>query len=457
MKVLLVDPPKKKWKLLGDTIMPPIGLTYLAAYLRKHEIEVSILDCIASEIKWEKLREIIEQKQPDVIGVGTPTCYVNEAIKTVKLAKEVNQNIITVLGGPHFTFTAEETLIKYPEVDYIVIGEGEITLFELVKAIETKKETNRIKGLAFRKENTVYKTPPRPLICNLDTLPLPAWDLLPMDKYRLVAWGNKVFMLISSRGCTFKCKFCSEREFWGGIWRPHSAQRIVNEMEHLYKRYGKNIIWFGDDTFNISRKRNIEFCNEIIERNLNVYWGFEGRADLILRDKDLIGKMKEAGLFWVLIGVEAASDEELKRYGKNITIKQVKEAFKLLRDYDIVTQAMFIIGERKDTKESIFRKVELAKELNADFAIFTPLTPLPGTQLYEEAKKQGWLEVKDYSKYDFTHAVMSTETLTVEEVNKLVVECYKKFYLRPLKIIRGIFSRNKFRRAVNLYFFGIIM
>jgi len=454
MRVLLVDPPKPRWWLLADTVMPPIGLAYIAGYLRAMGLWVRVVDCTALRWDWERLREAISRLEPDVVGVGGPTCYAKRALEVLRIAKEeLGPDVLTVAGGPHFTFTAEESLLENPFLDVVVLGEGELTMYELVRAFGRGEALGSVKGIAFRDElGRVVRTGERQLIEDLDALPFPAWDLLPMERYRLVAWGKRATMLVSSRGCPFKCSFCSERIFWRNVWRPHGPKRVVDEMELVVKRYGKDLIWFGDDTFNLSRTRNVAICKEIIERGLKVAWGIEARADLIARDKDIIGLMKDAGLFWVLIGVEAASDAELRRLGKGSTLSQVREAFKVLKDHDIITQAMFIIGERYDTRETILAKERLAEELDADFAIFTPLTPLPGTPLYELAEREGWIEVRDWSKYDLAHAIMPTETLSRREVEALMVLCYKRFFLRPLKLLRGLTSRNPYRRAVNAYF-----
>jgi len=454
MRVLLVDPPKPRWWLLADTVMPPIGLAYVAGFLRARGIWVRIIDCTALRWDWRRLREAMARLEPDVVGVGGPTCYARRALEVLRMAKEeLGPDVLTVAGGPHFTLTAHESLAESPFLDVIVMGEGELTAYELVRAVEEGRDLRSVRGLALRDgSGRVITTGERPLIKDLDSLPLPAWDLLPMERYRLVAWGKRATMLVSSRGCPFKCSFCSERIFWRGVWRPHGPKRVVDEMELVAKRYGKDLIWFGDDTFNLDRRRNIAICREIIERGLNVAWGIEARADLIVRDKDIIGLMKEAGLFWVLVGVEAATDAELRRLGKGITMAQVREAFRVLRDHDIITQAMFIIGERKDTKASILAKERLAEELDVDFAIFTPLTPFPGTPLYEQALREGWIEVHDWSKYDLAHAIMPTETLSRREVEALMLVCYRRFFLRPLKLLRGLTSRNPYRRAVVAYF-----
>ncbi|RLE70194.1 MAG: B12-binding domain-containing radical SAM protein, partial [Thermoprotei archaeon] len=419
MRVLLVDPPKPKWWLLADTVLPPIGLAYLAGYLRSRGIEVRVLDCTAEGVDWEGLRREVERYSPDILGAGGPTCYAERVARTFRIAKEVEEGITTVAGGPHFTLTYEESLKKCPEIDYIVLGEGEVTLYELVEALESGYKVSRVKGIAFRRGREVVATEPRELIGDLDSLPMPAWDMLPMDRYRMVAWGDAT-MLVSSRGCPFSCSFCSERVFWRGVWRAHSAERVVAEMELVAERYGKRVIWFGDDTFNLDRERLEKICELLLERGVEVNWGFEGRADLLWRDRDLMPKMREAGLFWVLVGVESCFEDELERYGKRISPELTMRVFRLLRESDIVSQAMLIIGEKHDDRRRILDKADFAVKLDPDFAVFTPLTPFPGTPLYDEALREGLIEVFDYSKYDLAHAVMRTEYLSAMEVQKLM-------------------------------------
>lgn len=452
-EVLLVDPPKEPWWLLGETVMPPLGLLYIASYLKSKDVDVALLDCQALGYSWRDLRSALETIKPSVVGVGGPTCYSYKALEVCRISKEVDPSITTVVGGPHFTFTAEETLAESVHVDFVVRGEGEETMYELVKALlQGGLDVKKIKGLSYRDDLHVRHNPPRPLIRNIDEIPMPDWSLLPMDKYKLVAWGSKAIMTLSSRGCPFKCNFCSEWMFWGGVWRPHSPQRVVNELEHLNKRYGKEVFWFADDTFNVDRGRLIAICREILDRGLNVHWGFEGRADLILRDLDILELMRNSGLFWVLVGVEASTDEELRSYNKGLTIRQVENAFKALKEHDIITQAMFIVGSREDDEASIKSKLKFALKLDPDFVIFTPLTPLPGTQLYEEAVREGWLSTRDYSKFDFAHAVLNTKHLSSRDVDELMIYCYRKFYNRPIKTLKGLLSRNRFRRAINAYF-----
>ncbi|MCP8315445.1 MAG: radical SAM protein [archaeon] len=262
-------------------------------------------------------------------------------------------------------------------------------------------------------------------------------------------------MLLTSRGCPFNCSFCSERVFWGGIWRGRSAKKIVEEMEIMKSKFRKKFVWFADDTFNIVRKRNEDLCDELIERDLDMEWAFEGRADLILRDQDLLEKMVKSGLFWVLIGVEFFSNSELQAYRKGSKHEDVEHAFKELKKYDVVTQAMFIVGTSKDTRESIKEKLKFAKRLKPFFVIFSPLTPLPGTEVLNEAKENHRIEVQDFSKYDFAHAIMRTETLSSEEVDALILECYNQFY--GISRLCSLFSLNKHKRGLTRYLLGLML
>jgi len=457
VKLLLIDPPRSGWWLLEDTVMPNLGMAYLASYLKRHlgeNVEVSIVDCPAENISWRELERIIERERPDVVGVSAVTCTVNLAYKVCEMAKGVDTKILTVVGGPHPTFLPDEALSR-DYIDVVVRGEGEETLKELLEKYSRCGKVVSVRGIHYREGNKVVRCPPRELIQPLDKIPPPAWDLLPMDKYKMSAWGRKVMIYVSSRGCPFRCKFCSEWVFWRGVWRAHSASRMFKDLKELVERYGKELIWFCDDTFNVDRERIVEFCNLILEYGLGVKWGIEARADLLYRDRDLVRLMSESGLFWVLLGVESPFDRDLKLMRKGVTREQVEKVVRVLKDHDIVVQGMFIVGTPDDTEESILSKAKYASKLDFDFVIFSPLTPLPGTELYQEVKKEGKLRVLDYDKYDFAHAILDTNHLSYKDVQRLMLKCYEEFYSAS-RVLRGLFSRNKFRRDVYWHFLKML-
>ena len=211
MKVLLVEPPRKTWELMGSCVSPPLGLAQLAAVLEKEGIEVDIVDCNASEIGWPSLAETIEHSQPSIIGATATTPFFFEALHVMEIAKKVSPDIVTLLGGPHVTFTAEESLFQHPEVDVIVMGEGEQPLLALIRCFKNGDNLSQVKGIAFRDGQEVVLTPSQPLV-DVDKLPLPAYHFLPMEKYYFTIFG-RFATILSSRGCPHKCTFCSEWRF----------------------------------------------------------------------------------------------------------------------------------------------------------------------------------------------------------------------------------------------------
>lgn len=446
MKVLLIEPPKTCWELMGGkNVSPPLGLAQIAGMLEEKNIDVEIIDCNASELNWHDLENKIEKTQPSVVGSTAITPSFYKALEVMKIAKKVDEKIFTVLGGPHPTFTVEETF-QNPEVNAVVKGEGEIAFLELIRCLEENKKLSDVKGLAYQKDNEVVQTPPQPP-ADVDTLPLPAYHLLPMEKYHFIVF-DKFVTILSSRGCTHRCTFCSEWKFWGAHWRARDPVKVVDEMEILNKKYGRNCFWFGDDCFNVNKKHIHEICTELMERDLNISWFYQGRADFLIKYKDLLPEMRESGNLMAQIGVETSKNEEMKAFHKGLAVEQVKKAVDLLKKNDIVSQGLVLIGSRKDDADSILHKIKYMKWLDVDFPIFTVYTPFPGSNIYEEAKANNWLEVQDYSKYDMAHAIIPTEHLSRGQVASLYYYCFKSCYLDPIKLAKGLLSRNEWKRKI---------
>jgi len=439
--------------MFGNGVAQPIHLAYLAAVLEDNEIDVDILDCSALGYGWKEYERVLEETSPDIVGVSGITPFLSAATKTVRIAKKVNPKVVTVVGGTHFTLNARQSLIDYPEIDYVVLGEGEITLLELVKALENGLDRSKVKGIAFRDGKRIRITPQRPLIEDLDTLPMPAYHKLPMDKYQFVVWGPEICVMVSSRGCPFHCRFCTEQKIWRNCWRGRSASKVVDEMELLNKKYGVKIIWFGDDCFNLNRKRNKQFLEELEQRRLDIRWYIETRVDTLLRDADLVPRMARLGLFHVLLGVESSSEYDLKYLKKNISLGETKKVVALLKKHGIIAHTNFIVGLPHDTRESIRRTIAFAKSLDPDVAVFVPLTPFPGTDLYDEMLSAGLLAETDFANFDFITPVAGTNSLSRRQLQKEIIKGYVQFYARPTKIIRSHFSRNAFVRKTFLHMF----
>ncbi len=297
-----------------------------------------------------------------------------------------------------------------------------------------------------RQNGGLIKTPDQPLI-DVDELPIPAYHFLPMNKYRFTAFG-KFTTILSSRGCPHKCTFCSEWRFWGAKWRPRDPKAVVDEMEILNKEYGRECFWFGDDCFNVDGEHIHGICEEIIKRGLDISWYYQGRADLVIKHKELLPEMRKAGNLMAQIGVESSTDRELREFNKQLTTREVGEAVELLRQNDIVCQGLLLIGSRNDSARSIEHKVRYMKWLDVDFPIFTMFTPFPGSDVYEEAKANGQLETVDYSLYNMANAIMPTEYLSRRQLTSWYHWCFTSCYTDPVKLARGLFSRNSWKRRV---------
>ncbi|MFB0523335.1 MAG: radical SAM protein, partial [Candidatus Bathyarchaeia archaeon] len=353
--------------------------------------------------------------------------------------------------------TAQESLETYPEIDIVVRGEGEQTLAELIQALERKGSLSKVKGISFRHGGEIIHTPHRPLINNLDELPFPGYHFVEehMKKYhfKMMAGANTGYALVeASRGCPHHCTFCSQWRFWGGRWRAKSPRRIADEIEYCYREFGSRFLWLTDDNFGLGERAS-ELCDEIIRRGIadDIMWFVQARCDDIVDHEGLLPKMRRAGNLWVLVGLESHSPETLETFRKGIDPSHAKLAMDLLKRNDIFAQATFIIGERRDSHESIERLREFIDEVDPDLAIFMILTPFPGTELYEVAKRNGWIEDTNWANYDMIHAIMPTENLSREEVQEELYKCYRSFYGSVKRRVKGLFSPNLLKRRTYRY------
>lgn len=459
MKVLFVEPPKDIWFVMGEYLPPPFGIIQLAAYL-EHEVEkidVAVLDCNAEHVDWNELEARIQSYHPNIVASSAlATCNTYVVARTLELAKKINPNVLTVAGGQHFTATPQESLETYPEIDVIVRGEGEKTLAELVRA-PSKSTLSNLKGASYRADGQIFHNPERPFIKDLEQLPLPGYHLVKdnLRKYHFAAMAgpNTPYALIEgSRGCSHSCTFCTQWRHWRGTWRVKSPKRIADEMEFCYQDYGSRFIWLTDDNFG-SGDRVKQLADELHQRRVgdDLSWFLQMRCDDVLRNEVAFPMLKKAGLQWVMVGVESPHPSTLTKFRKDITQEEAKKAVRLLRKNGIFSHVMFIIGERSDSSEQIFDLREFVNELDPDFVIFTVLTPFPGTEIFEEAERNGWIEDHNLAHYDMAHAIMPTETLTKDEVQEELYECYRSFYGSWKRRLQGMLSRNKLKRRINLY------
>jgi anaerobic magnesium-protoporphyrin IX monomethyl ester cyclase len=461
-RVLFVEPPRNFWFVMGEYLPPPSALLILAAYVEQElpDLELDLVDCQAERLDWTGLERYIEAIQPSIVLTSGFTTNAYSCVRTCEIAKTVDPDIVTIVGGIHFSFTPEESLQDFPEIDYIVRGEGEHTLVELLRTVLKNKKIDDVLGISYRYDDKIIHAKQRPLIENLDSLPYPAYHLIEKNLKRyhftMMAGRNTQYMILEgARGCDHQCSFCTQWNHWGARWRTKSAKRIADEIEFFNETYGGVFLWFADDHMNLNL-RGKALYNELQHRRCkdDIMLFFQARIDDIAHHPDLIAKLREVGTYWILCGVETDSQEILTEYKKGIKTQDAYEAMKVMNQNDIFSQAMFVIGARKDTHESIERLREYSQELHPDIAIYTALTPFPGTIYYEKAKKNGWIEDNNYSNYDMAHAIMSTESLTKRDVQEELWRCYRSFYGSVTKNIAGVLSKNKLKRTLYRHMAG---
>ena len=459
MRVVFVEPPKEFWFVMGEYLPPPTAAIQLAAYLeaRRPGDEIAVIDCQAEGLDWRGLERRLEAEEPDVVAVSSlATCNAYTVVRALETAKRAAPDAFTITGGQHFTALAEPSLEQHPVIDAIARGEGEQTLVEVVEAREAGRSLAGVKGLSFRHGDEVVSTPPRPLMEDLDELPMPGYHFVEehMDRYhfRMMAGDMRYAIIEGSRGCGHSCTFCSQCAFWGSRQRSKSAGRIADEMEYCHDRFGAEFIWLTDDNFALGPQADRLF-QELVGRGLGdeVLWFVQARVDDVVRSGESLPLMRRAGNEWVLLGVESGSPETLATYRKEIDPGQAREAVRLLKESGIFAQATLIIGHRGDTHGSIEGLRRFVDDLDPDLAIFMILTPFPGTEFYDEAVRSGWIEDWNWANYDMIHAVMPTETLSREEVQQELYDCYRDFYGSLSRQLRGILSSNRFKRRTYRY------
>jgi anaerobic magnesium-protoporphyrin IX monomethyl ester cyclase len=453
MDLLLIDPPRNYWGFGGGLglFSQPVGLATLAGFLVNQGVDVEILDCNILGIGWDQLGAEIEERSPKAVGVSSSmTCFVPDAFRCVEIAKQINPGIVTVGGGLQFSLAPEESFKRCDALDVIVRRDGEFTTLELMEGISSSSiQLQNISGISFRYNGRTIHNEDRPPIEDLDSLPLPAWHLIPMNRYRLPAvpqkWGN-IAIVVTTRGCPYHCSFCSPI-VGQNPYRAMSSDRVLETLENLYQQYQTRVFWFSDLSFNVHRERTEKILDGIIERGWKVHIALDGtRTDLFLRDRELIPKMKKAGVFLVCLGVESYFEPDLDYYRKGTTLKNAEHAVKLAREHGINSWCFFMLGNPRHTKQDILRTLEYAKELDPTIVIFTIVTPIPGTAFYDEMQSAGFIHDTDWSHYDLGHPVMEIPHLGKQELLDLMDHCYTEFYKRPSKIIRHGFFGDHFAR-----------
>lgn len=415
MRVLLLSTPHP----LEESPLPPLSLSYLSAVLAQEGIEVRIADFLVTRYQPNKLRRQLQEYRPHVVGATCVTLNYPIARRMLKVCKAFDPGIFTVIGGPHVTFAQHETLLQSPWIDAAVIGEGERTLIELVRAVEQGQDIGSVPGIAFAEDGRVVESPARARIENLDELPMPARELLPMARYR--ALGTPC-TIITSRGCPFECIFCSGRRMFGPRVRFRNPGLVVDEIEKIQRDFGPGKINIVDDTFTLNHDHARAVCEEMLRRNLEVSWSVFARVDRI--NEELSQVMKRAGCEWMLFGVESADEGILKTIKKGISTETVERAVKTATEAGINVFNSFILGLPGESWDTAINSMSFADDLLHKYGAkygFHMLSPLPGTDLYEKAHDYGIrILSRNWARYNANEPITETPTMSREMTREAI-------------------------------------
>lgn len=439
MKIVFLNPP---FTIYGGLEghggkQAPLNLAYLIAYLRERRNDkLLFLDAEAERLTYEQIGDYLRKEDPDVIAITVPTQVYDMTLNCCKIAKKLNPDVKIIVGGPHPTVMPLQT-IKEGVIDFIVIGEGEVSFYELIDALDKGRDLRKIDGIAFKENNVPIINKERALIEDLDSLPFPARDVLPLHLYfvpahRKVSGEKNSANIIGSRGCPYNCTYCIAAKLWRRKYRPRSPKSIVDEMEECVNKYGLKEFNFHDEFFTIIPERTIEVCKEIQRRKLDVFWVCMARVDRLTRG--MLVEMKKAGCEKILFGFESGSDKILKLMRKQTNLEAAKEAVKLVKDVGIDIAANFMFGNIGETEETIRQTINFAKEINADTTAFFIASPYPGTDFFNIAKEKGYLR-QDYKWIDFILVgdilpLINLPDLKAEEILKWQKKANREYYLR---------------------------
>ncbi len=420
MRFLLVNP----YYPISENPSPPLGIAYLGAALEKAGVEVKVLDYVVSPYSREALGSELNGFMPQVVGVTAVSMTFHKAIQVVRDVRCVAPEIITVMGGPHVSFCAEETLEAFPELDMIALGEGEETIVDLAIEASDGRNWKNIKGIVYRDGARISRNAMREPIADLNGLPLPARHLIPLGRYR--ALGMPVSMT-TSRGCPFKCIFCVGRKMVGSRVRYRDPGTAVDEFEYL-AGLDFNQINIADDLFTANRMHCLSICREIISRKIRTRWASFARVDTVC--KEVLEAVKEAGCTTLSFGVESANPEILKTIRKGITLHQVLAAISMCQEASITPHVSFILGLPGETPETLKETVEFGEQLKKIGALygFHMLAPFPGTEVRDKCDSLGIrILTDDWSQYHANRAIVETQTVTRDMMDAIVTEWEGEF------------------------------
>ncbi len=451
MKILFVMPKVGAWATHGQHRAPNQLYAQWAAYVREKGYDnLEVLDCRALNISPEEMVEKVKAAKPTIVVLGDMLhSYGGYAIvwyfnDTARRIKQALPQVTIIMGGLWYSATPQQTMEENPAVDFVVMGEEE-SFYDLLAALDKKKNLKDVAGVSSRIEGKVFLGPHKPLLMDLNSLPLPAYDLFPMDTYVGHTHWKPFVEMVTSRGCPSACTFCYEWDQYDPRhpedflkWRAKSPERVIEELELLHKKFGTKVVVIQDDNFNVDAKRVERFCLLKKEKNNPIKWVSLGRAVDWINCEQILPLMKETGLFTGVFGIEVTTEEELKKIAKGITIAQIKKTVEILRKNNVAVVADIMMGFDYDNEQIIKQRFEFTDEVDPDILWIGYVTPAPNSPMWRIGLKKGWIDPKkiDFLKWDFLHPVTPTDYLSTEDLGRLGAWCMREFFSKPGRIQR---------------------
>ncbi|KPK36913.1 MAG: hypothetical protein AMK70_00545 [Nitrospira bacterium SG8_35_1] len=441
MKIILINPPSEEGQYEHDLMsIPKIGIGYISAFLEKNGIDCLVIDSKFEKINLDEVLRRVEREAPDIVGISAMTSEIHSGAETARAVKNLLPTCMTVVGGAHAISIPVETMEEFPQFDILATGEGEYTLLDIVNAIKAREPFDDIKGILFRSDGEIKSTPPREWITDLDSLPFPAWH-----KYHRVA---PFYYVLSSRGCPNNCAFC--KTILGKKQRKRSPENVVDEIQWLHDRFNVKKFIFQDETFTMDSKRTEQLLNLIIERELHreMEWVAQTRVDRV--DENIFMQLKRAGCNLIEFGVESGNQEILNSVNKRITLKQVEDAVRLAKQAGLRVGCSFILGHPFETKETAEDTVNFLVKLNPDNISIGIMVPIPGTKIYDMARKgEGnyLLTSSDWREFvKFGGGGLEFTGISRHKLEIMQAKAYLKLYLKNYRIIDFIAYAYEHRR-----------
>jgi len=447
MKIIFIEHPG--YQAVTEAHMPPLAAISLASFLKsRNSCEVEILDAPIEGLSWGDVRMHITRSRPDIVAAGSITSCVHSRFALMKMVKEIDQNIVTIMGGFHVSLTPKESLSECAAIDYIVVGEGEETLLELLDAIKERKDPYFVKGIAYVSKGNFVFTGQRPLIKNMDELPLPDYSLVPMEKYKIYELPGDPHLgtgVIFSRGCKNSCTFCSIGKFWGLSCRSRSPDKMFEEVELLYGKFRKRNFVFKDTDFLYNKERTERFLERLEKSNLKILFTIMANVNSVIENRDLLNRLRDAGLISVALGVENFSDNILKNLDKSQKFEQIKYSCSLIQKARIPNLRLFTIwGFYDEDKYAWLHMLRTARSLKADYLTHSIITPFPGTRVAAELKEKGVIDITDYRAYVFFNPVVHTKYYSCKQLFYRQLLLHFLWWFHPSLFLSALKNKYKF-------------